>query len=165
MISKIEKNLNKTLEFEAALIKSSYPNNNLDYIKKFLLDNYSNNDIANVYMIENNNRENIIVIEYILTIEFRRKNYRVYVLAYLPILFPKNPPEFYIRKTSNIELNKFYLNGKINPKDFHINLDFFKKFDPSTKNISDIIDNLVINFSQYFPIYRGDDNNNFKKSE
>ena len=59
-------------------------------------------------------------------------------------------------------MNKFYLNGKINPKDFHINLDFFKKFDPSTKNISDIIDDLVINFSQYFPIYRGHDNNNFK---
>ena len=75
------------------------------------------------------------------------------VLVYLPILFPNYPPEFYIEKTTSLGLNKFY-NGKINIPDFKINLDSFLKFDPNTNNIPEIIDNLVINFTQEFPIYK-----------
>ena len=156
-----ENSSTKTLEFEDALAMSSYNKYNLDYIKKFLLYNYSNNDLANVYMIENNNSEDIFVIEYSLIIEFDRKYYRVFILVYLPILFPNDPPEFYINKTANVILNKYYLNGKIKPEDFHINLNFFKKFEPSTNNISDIIDNIVINFTLNFPLYKDKSNSNF----
>jgi hypothetical protein len=61
-------------------------------------------------------------------------------------------------------LNKFYY-GKITEPDFKINLDSFLKFDPNTNNIGDIIDNLVINFTQEFPIYKDNTNvNNFKNS-
>ena len=153
-----EKSSISTLEFEDALAMVAYPKYLKDFIKKFILDNYSNNDLANVYLIENSNKENIFVIEYCLVIEFNGKNYKVYVLVYLPILFPNYPPEFYIEKTSNIQLNKHYIDGKISPGDLKINLDFFVKYDPNKNNISEIIDNLVINFSQYFPIYK--DNNN-----
>ena len=50
-------------------------------------------------------------------------------------------------------MNKFYDN-KIDFKDFRINLEHFSKFDPITKNIREIIDNLVINLTNEFPIYR-----------
>ena len=50
-------------------------------------------------------------------------------------------------------MNKFYDN-KIDFKDFRIKLEHFLKFDPITKNIREIIDNLVINFTNEFPIYR-----------
>ena len=145
------------LSLDNALKTTSYPKYLLDFIKQFLIDNYSESDMATVYLIKDT--ENIFVIEYTLTIELNGRNYKVYVLVYLPILFPNYPPEFYIEKTTSLGLNKFY-NGKINIPDFKINLNSFLKFDPNTNNIPEIIDNLVINFTQEFPIYK--DNTNFQ---
>ena len=145
------------ISLDNALKTTSYPKYLLDFIKQFLIDNYSESDMATVYLIKDT--ENIFVIEYTLTIELNGRNYKVYVLVYLPILFPNYPPEFYIEKTTSLGLNKFY-NGKINIPDFKINLDSFLKFDPNTNNIPEIIDNLVINFTQEFPIYK--DNTNFQ---
>ena len=144
------------ITLDNAIKMTSYPKYLLDFIKKFLIDNYSDNDMVTVYLIKET--ENIFVIEYALTIELNGRNYKVYVLVYLPILFPNYPPELYIEKTTNLGLNKFY-NGKITVPEFKINLDSFLKFDPNTNNIGEIIDNLVINFTQEFPIYK--DNNNF----
>ena len=138
-----------------AIKMTSYPKYLLDFIKNFLIDNYSDNDMATVYLIKD--KENIFVIEYVLTLELNGRN----VLVYLPILFPNYPPEFYIEKTTqNLGLNKFY-NEKISWPEFKINLDSFLKFDPNTNNIGEIIDNLVINFTQEFPIYK--DNSSINK--
>lgn len=142
-----------------AIKMTSYPKYLLDFIKNFLIDNYSDNDMATVYLIKD--KENIFVIEYVLTLELNGRKYKVYVLVYLPILFPNYPPEFYIEKTTqNLGLNKFY-NEKISWPEFKINLDSFLKFDPNTNNIGEIIDNLVINFTQEFPIYK--DNSSINK--
>jgi len=150
------------ISLDSAIKMTSYPNYLLDFIKKFLIDNYSESDMTTVYLVKD--KENIFVIEYRLTIELNGRNYKVYVLVYLPILFPNYPPELYIEKTTNLGLNKFYY-GKITEPDFKINLDSFLKFDPNTNNIGDIIDNLVINFTQEFPIYKDNTNvNNFKNS-
>ena len=150
------------ISLDSAIKMTSYPNYLLDFIKKFLIDNYSESDMTTVYLVKD--KENIFVIEYTLTIELNGRNYKVYVLVYLPILFPNYPPELYIEKTTNLGLNKFYY-GKITEPDFKINLDSFLKFDPNTNNIGDIIDNLVINFTQEFPIYKDNTNvNNFKNS-
>lgn len=149
------------LEFEDSLAMVSYPQYILDFIKKFILDNYSNNDLAQVFMIPNKDGENIYVIEYSLLIELNNRFYKVFVLVYLPLLFPNYPPDFYIEKTTtNISLNKFYLDGKIGPEDFKINLERFVKFDPDKNNIGEIIDNLMINFSQEFPVYKDNSGNN-----
>ena len=150
------------ITLDNAIKMTSYPKYLLDFIKQFLIDNYSDSDMATVYLVKDS--ETIFVIEYTLTIELNGKNYKVYVLVYLPILFPNYPPELYIEKTTNLGLNKFY-NGKITVPDFKINLDSFLKFDPNTNNIGDIIDNLVINFTQEFPIYKDNTNvNNWKNS-
>ena len=152
----------KEITLDNALKMTSYPNYLLDFIKQFLIDNYSDSDMAKVYLVKDS--ETIFVIEYTLTIELNRRNYKVYVLVYIPILFPNYPPELYIEKTASLSLNKFY-NGKITVPDFKINLDSFLKFDPNTNNIGDIIDNLVINFTQEFPIYKDNNNvNNWKNS-
>ena len=150
------------ITLDSAIKMTSYPRNLLDFIKNFLIDNYSDSDMTTVYLVKD--QENIFVIEYTLTIELNERNYKVYVLVYLPILFPNYPPELYIEKTTSLGLNKFY-NGKITEPDFKINLDSFLKFDPNTNNIGDIIDNLVINFTQEFPIYKDNTNvNNWKNS-
>lgn len=146
---------NSVLQLEDAIAMSSYPKYLLDFIKNFLIDNYADNDIVTIYLITDK-EDNIFVIEYALTIELNGRNYKVYVLVYLPVLFPNYPPEFYIEKTANLGLNKFY-NGKIELPDLKINLDYFVNFDPNKNNIADIIDNLVINFTQEFPVYK--DNN------
>lgn len=151
---KKEEEQSSILEFEDALVIVSYPKYILEYIKKFLIENYSDSDMAEIFMITNEDGEKIFVIEYSLIIELNNKNYKVFLLVYLPILFPNYPPEFYIKKTANILVNKFYLDGKINENDLKINLDHFVKFDPNNNNIGEIIDNLVINFTQEFPVYK-----------
>ena len=151
---KKEEEQSSILEFEDALVIVSYPKYILEYIKKFLIENYSDSDMAEIFMITNEDGEKIFVIEYSLIIELNNKNYKVFLLVYLPILFPNYPPEFYIEKTANILVNKFYLDGKINENDLKINLDHFVKFDPNNNNIGEIIDNLVINFTQEFPVYK-----------
>ena len=151
------------LSLEDALAKSSYDKNNLNYIKQFLLDNYSDNDMTNIFLNSNNN-ENIFVIEYTLSIELNLNYYKVYILVYLPPLFPNVQPEIYIEKRTNLGLNEFYKNS-INSLDFKINLDYFIKFDKNKRNIGEIIDNLVINFTMNFPIYKEtNDTFNWKNS-
>ena len=135
------------ISLEEALKVTSYPNYLKDFIKQFLIDNYSESDMTKIYLIKDN--ENIFVIEYTLTIELNGRNYKVYVLVYLPILFPNYPPEFYIEKTAPLGLHKFY-NGKISFPDFKINLEGFVNFDPNKNNIEEIINNLVINFTQEY---------------
>ena len=144
---------NNILELNDAIAMSSYPQYIQDFIKNFLIDNYSDNDITKIYLLAES-KETIFVIEYSLQVEFNNRNYIVYILVYLPILFPNYPPEFYIEKTADIGLNKYYANGKINETDFKINLDSFGKFDPTKNNIAELIDNLMINFSQEFPVFK-----------
>lgn len=140
-----------SLSLDDALQLSSYPKYLLDFIKQFLIDNYSDNDNATVYLYKDN--ENIFLVEYKLKIELNQTFYNVFILVYFPILFPNYDPQIYIKKTTNLGLNKFYDN-KIDFKDFRIKLEHFLKFDPITKNIREIIDNLVINFTNEFPVYR-----------
>lgn len=144
---------NSELKLEDALAMSSYPKYLLDFIKQFLIDNYAENDVTTVYLLTGN-EENIFLIKYELTIELNKKFYKVFLLVYLPILFPNYPPEIYIEKTANIAVNKCYLNGRINENDLKINIDNFVKFDPNKNNIGEIIDNLLVNFTQDFPVYR-----------
>lgn len=148
------------LDFEDALAMVSYPKYILEFIKKFLIDNYANNDMTDIFMISNKDGDNIFVIEYKLVIELNNRYYKIFVLVYLPILFPNYPPDIFIEKTSKIELNKYYLNGKIDPLTFQINLDNFVKFDPDINNIGEIIDSLVVNFTQEFPVYKSNDKSN-----
>ena len=51
-------------------------------------------------------------------------------------------------------MNKYYSNGKINEEDLRINLNFFGNFNHIENNIMEIIDNLLISFSQEFPVYK-----------
>ena len=144
---------NSMLELNDALAMSSYPQYIQDFIKTFLIDYYSNNDITQIFMVTDE-EQRIFVIEYALEIEFNNRKYKVFILVYLPILFPNYPPEFYIERNANIGLNNFYKNGKINEVDLKINLDSFGKFDPNTNNIPELIDNLLISFSQEFPVFK-----------
>ena len=77
------------LELESALSKVSYPKKNLDFIKQFLIDNYSHNAMTKIYIVTNDDGTNIFVIEYQLIDELNLKNYKLFVLVYLPVLFPK----------------------------------------------------------------------------
>ena len=150
----------KILELESALSKVSYPKNNLDFIKQFLIDNYSDNAMTKIYIVTNDDGINIFVIEYHLIVELNLKKYKLTVLVYLPVLFPKNAPEFYIKGVSNsnyICVSQRY-SGKINSNDLRINLEYFMKYDSEKINISEIIDNLMVNFTYNFPVYKIENN-------
>ena len=150
----------QNLSLEEALSKSSY--DDLNHVKQFLIDNYSNNDKTEIYLYSDKN-ENIFVIEYNLNIDFQGKDYKIFVLVYLPSLFPNVQPDFYLEKGADVGVNCYY-KGKINFDDLKINIDYFGKFDYNKNNIKEIIDNLVSNFNSHFPIWRENNNQNWKNS-
>ena len=150
---------NSILELEEALSKVSYSGYNLDFIKHFLIDNYLDNDITRIYIVPDEDGKNIFAIEYCLIIKLLSHDFRINVLVYLPILFPDNSPEFYIKAISKyLGINKLY-EGKINSDNLRINLKYFKEFDKIKVNIPEIIDNLIINFNKAFPIYKSEKEN------
>ena len=83
---------NESLKIEEALSKSSYPKYNKDFIKNFLINNYYNHKNAKIYLTLND-KEKIFVIEYNLPISFNYRIYNVFILVYLPLLYPDYPWE------------------------------------------------------------------------
>ena len=150
---------NESLKIEEALSKSSYPKYNKDFIKNFLINNYYNHKNAKIYLTLND-KEKIFVIEYNLPISFNYRIYNVFILVYLPLLYPDYPPEFYIGKRGNIGINQNYENGRINPKDLSINLSSFINFDPERNNIEEIISKIKEEFNNEFPVYKNNGGSN-----
>ena len=151
---------NESLKIEEALSKSSYPKYNKDFIKNFIINNYYNHKNAKIYLTLND-KEKIFVIEYNLPISFNYRIYNVFILVYLPLLYPDYPPEFYIGKRGNMGINQNYENGRINSRDLRINLSSFIDFDPERNNIEEIINKIKEEFNNEFPVYKNNrDSNN-----
>ena len=142
---------------EDALIKSSYPKYLQDFIKEFIINNYSNNKNKKVYLTLVNN-ESLFVIEYKLSVYLNGKSYEIFILVYLPKLYPNYEPNFYILKDKKFSVNDYYKNGKINEKTLKINLYSFIPFDPAKNNIEEIINKINEEFNKEFPIYKSENN-------
>lgn len=142
-----------------ALDLSSYPSNNKEYIKNLIINDFFENKNAKVYF---NPQEKIFVIEYTLNVSFNSKIFNIILFIHIPQFFPNIPPEFYIQKKPKIGLNRSYINGKVNPSTFAINLDKFEKFDISKNSFKNIIEEILDEFNSDFPIYK---DTNDKKPE
>ena len=145
------------ITMEDALIKSSYPKYLQDFIKEFIINNYSNNKNKKVYLTLVNN-ESLFVIEYKLSVYLNGKSYEIFILVYLPKLYPNYEPNFYILKDKKFSVSDYYKNGKINEKTLKINLYSFIPFDPAKNNIEEIINKINEEFNKEFPIYKSENN-------
>ena len=153
-ISSNNNNFSKQLTLEDALLKSSYPKYTEDFVKDFLIKHCSNHKKAKVYLIPVD-EDKLFGIEYNLPIKFHNNNiYNVYILIYLPPLFPYYDPEFYISKKRKIGLIEYYKKGKINPDNLKINLNSFIPYDATTNNIEEIIGKIEKEFNNEFPIFK-----------
>ena len=158
-------NENPKLSLEKAILKSSYPKYTQDFIKIWILNNYSNKKNTKVYLTSINN-ENIFLIDYSLSIKFNKIHYKIDLLIYFPILYPNYEPEFYIsKKNKNEFLNSYYKDGKINEQNFKINIDYFMRFDPEKNNIEEIINKIQEEFNKQFPIFKDKSINNNGNNE
>ena len=144
-----------SITLEEALKQSSYPKYLQDFIKEFIINNYSNNINKKVYLASINN-EKLFVIEYKLSVNLKDRIYNIFVLVYLPKLYPNYEPDFYISKKGKVAVTDFYKNGKINGKTLKIDLFSFIPFDPDTNNIEEIINKINEEFNKEFPIYKVD---------
>jgi hypothetical protein len=143
------------LTLKEALSKSSIPEYNRDFIENFLIKNYSNADNVKVYLTSFE-QEKLIVIEYCLDIIFLEKAYKVYILIYLPSLFPYYEPEIYMKNKEYVGINDYYSKKtkKINDKTLRLSIKEFCPFDPEKNNIQEIINKIVEEFLQNFPIFK-----------
>ena len=144
-----------SITLEEALIKSSYPKYLQDFIKEFMINNYSNNINKKVYLTSVNN-EKLFVIEYKLSVKLKDRIYNIFVLVYLPKLYPNYEPDFYISKKGKVAVTSYYKNGKINGKTLKIDLFSFIPFNPDTNNIEEIINKINEEFNKEFTIYKVD---------
>ena len=146
-------NIKPPIKLEEALSKSSYPKYTKDFIEEFLKNNYSDKKNAKIFLTDVEN-EKLFVIEYKLPINFNNKTYDVYILVYLPLLYPNYEPEFYISKKGKIGINPYYIEEKkIDSKELKLNLYNFTPFNAERNNIEEIIDKIKIEFKENFPIY------------
>jgi hypothetical protein len=146
-------NIQPPIKLEEALSKSSYPKYTKDFVEEFLINNYSDKKNAKVFLTKVEN-EKLFVIEYKLPINLRDKTYDVYILVYLPLLYPNYEPEFYISKKGKIGINPYYIEEKkIDSKELKLNLYNFISFDAERNNIEEIINKIKIEFNENFPIY------------
>ena len=149
-------NTSKNLKIEEAILKSSYPKYTRDFVKNFIIKNYYNRENTKVFLTLND-EEKLFVIEYNLPVNFNNRIYNVFILVYLPTLYPNYEPEFYIEKKGNIGIYKYYQNGKINSSTLKINLQSFVCFSAEKNNIEEIIDKLKEEFNIEFPVYKNED--------
>ena len=146
-------NIKPPIKLEEALSKSSYPKYTKDFVEEFLKNNYSDKKNAKVFLTKVEN-EKLFVIEYKLPINLGDKTYDVYILVYLPLLYPNYEPEFYISKKGKIGINPYYIEEKkIDSKELKLNLYNFISFDAERNNIEEIINKIKIEFNENFPIY------------
>ena len=141
------------LVLNQALEKSAYPPYNRDYIKNFIINDFYLNSDAKVYL-----QEKLFVILYTLNITFNKKNYKINIYIHIPEYFPDYPPELYVQKKPKTGLNKSYIQNKINPLDFRIDIGKFGNFDPSLNSIKNIINNIKNQFNNEFPVYKENSN-------
>lgn len=141
------------LVLDEALDRSSYPTYNRDFIRDYLLDDYSYKPEVKVYLKTKEN-DKTFVIEYPLDVKFLQKNYKIIIIIHIPSLFPNYPPELYIQKKANIGLNNAYKGISIDPNTFKINIDKFTKYDANKNNIEEILNKIKYEFNKEFPIYK-----------
>ena len=141
------------LDLNKALSMSSYPKSNQDLIRNLIINDFKNDKNAKIYF-SSNSYEKLIIIEYALLILLFQRNFKVILYIHLPASIPKYPPEFFIKKTKKSKINKVYLDGKINPQTFQININKFYFFDPLNINIKKILNRIKSKFEENFPIYK-----------
>ena len=145
------------IDLYIAMSKSSYLQYNINYIHDFLSNKIINNNNAKIYFLYKA-EEKIFVIEYKLSALIVEKIYNINLLIHIPKFYPDSPPEFYIEKRPKISINPKYINGKIDPKTFKINIEKFCKFQPEKNNIEEIINILRDEFNEDFPCFKDKDN-------
>ena len=69
--------MSQPLNLREALLKSTYPIYNHEFLKDFMTKTYSNNELAKVYLTSIDD-DKIFVVEYILSIRVEVKMYRVW---------------------------------------------------------------------------------------
>lgn len=159
----MNRNIINPISIQEALQRSCYPKMNHDFLKDFLIKQFSENNLTKVYLTEIGNSKYIFVIEYSLKIPLGNAEYPLKMLLYIPELFPDYQPEFYISSKlgPSIGINQYYLNGKINPSTLKLNIDLFKSFDPVKNNVEEIAQIIISSFHNKFPIYKANYPQNF----
>ena len=141
------------LVLEEALERSSYPTYNRNFIRDYILDNYSYKHEVKVYLMPKEN-DKTFAIEYPLNVIFSGKKYKIIIIIHIPSLFPNYPPDLYIQKKPNTGLNIDYKGTRIDPNTFKINIDKFEKYDENKINVEEILNKINDEFNKEFPIYR-----------
>ena len=152
----------KSINLKEALDASSYPKDRHEIIQNMILKEHSSNRKPLIYF-KSSSKEKIFIIEYLLDVYFMRKKYIVVINVHIPKTFPDNKPEFYIRKSNYLGINKVYVeNNFINERTFQI---YYKNFyHQNNYNIDDILSLLNEKFNEDFPVYK-DKNINYVYEE
>ena len=144
----------QTITFKEGLNKSDYSNEIKQKFKLFISENIDKyKETSEVYLTYCFNK-NIFVIKHTLNIEWKNKNYPIYLLIYLPISFPSEL-RIYIYKIVKLEINeKYTTNNIIDFSTLELYYQNLLKFQPLEDPISFLIDNIYNRFSTEFPLYK-----------
>ena len=153
----------KTISLIDALKTSDYEKNVKNEMSNLLMKDFGKNK---KYLFKQTSKialpNYIIIVEHILKVSLKGKNYDIPILIYFPDSFPLCAPEIYLKKISrHIQINKSIPNYFISKNDLRVNFLLYKKWKKVASSIHEIIDYLIDIFNRFFPLFSCKEENNF----
>ena len=153
----------KTISLIDALKKSDYEKNVKNEMSNLLMKDFGKNK---KFLFKQTSKialpNYIIIVEHILKVSLKGKNYDIPILIYFPDSFPLCAPEIYLKKISrHIQINKSIPNYFISKNDLRVNFLLYKKWKKVASSIHEIIDYLIDIFNRFFPLFSCKEENNF----
>ena len=143
-----------SISFNDALKRSDYSKETIEKVKIFVGENISKYKDNSTFYLTYCFGKNIIVVKHCLNVEYKEKNYPIYLLIYLPVTFP-DELRIYIHKIADLQINKKYTEPNI--IDFSTLELYFQKiahYTPLEDPITNLIEDVYNNFSRVFPLYK-----------
>ena len=153
----------KTISLIDALKTSDYEKNVKNEMSNLLMKDFGKNK---KFLFKQTSKialpNYIIIVEHILKVSLKGKNYDIPILIYFPDSFPLCAPEIYLKKISrHIQINKSIPNYFISKNDLRVNFLLYKKWKKVASSIHEIIDYLIDIFNRFFPLFSCKEENNF----
>lgn len=144
----------KKLSLKEALNKCDYSSDTKEAIKMFIHEIMSKfKENIQIYLTFNFGKR-VIVIKYTLEIEWDNRYYKIYLLMYIQNDFPKQF-RIYFQKVSDLAIYETYVKNNI-IDGTTLELYYLKliNFKPLEDPITNLIEKLVITFTDLFPLYK-----------
>ena len=151
----------QTISLTEALKKSDYSDKTKEKIKLFIFESITKLKGKTLIIQTFCFGKNIFAIKHILEVELKNAKYPIHILMYLTVDFPDNF-RIYIHKVTDFGINPVCIKKQIiDQATLELNYQSFINYKPLEKPITNLIETILIEFSNTFPLYKSNNNEEY----